>query len=163
MAHIAILTHTYDAFESRPYLLRDVMRHWVVAGHRISVLEGLENWPDADIALMHVDQSLVPAAYARAAARYPVVINGRALDIRKKLVSTQQLRPSNHWRGPVIVKTDLNRGGAPEMRYAELRHKAGLVMDPALKGIAFSKDPYPILPSMAEVPQAIWDNPGLVV
>ena len=100
MAHIAILTHTYDDFLNRPYLLHALAPHWIAAGHRVSVAEGSEPWPDADLAILHVDQSLVPAAYAQALGRYPSVINGRALDIRKKLVSTQQLRPTNGWRAP---------------------------------------------------------------
>ncbi len=163
MAHIAILTHTYDDFPNRPYLLHGLAPHWVAAGHQVSAAEGLDKLPDADIAVLHVDQSLVPAAYAQALKRYPAVINGRALDIRKKLVSTQQLRSGDPWRGTVIVKTDLNRGGAPEMRHLHRLHEAGLPPDAALAGMAFSKEPYPILPSMADVPQAIWDNPGLVV
>lgn len=164
MAHIVILTHRYDEFDERPYLLRTLTSHWSSQGHRVSVVEGTQDWPDADIAVLHVDQSLVPAVYAQACGRYRRVINGRALDIRKKLVSSAiQLRAGDAWRGPVIVKTDLNRGGAPELRYLQRLHESGEPADKSLEGQAFSKEPYPILRSMSQVPQAIWDNPGLVV
>jgi len=163
MARIVIITHTFDAYEERPYLLRSLVGHWRTDGHRVMVVEGTQDWPEADVALLHVDQSLVPQAYADACARYHTVINGRALDIRKKLVSTQQLGPGDAWPGPVIVKTDLNRGGAPEMRYLHQMRQAGRPTDAAMDMLAYSKGPYPIMRSIADVPPDIWNNPGLLV
>ncbi len=57
--------------------------HWIDAGHDVSVTAGLGNWPDADIAVMHLDLSVIPPAYSEASKRYAVVVNGAATDMRK--------------------------------------------------------------------------------
>lgn len=41
----------------------------------------------ADAAILHVDQSVVDPPYLDLAARYPVAVNVRACDIRKRVVS----------------------------------------------------------------------------
>ena len=47
------------------------------------------------MAILHVDLSVIPAAYSEASKRYPVVVNGAATDIRKKLVSRYLVRPND--------------------------------------------------------------------
>ena len=73
----------------------------------------------------------------------PLVINGGAVDIRKRLVSTHPLCQGDDWPGQVFVKTDLNRGGEPEMRYIYLMRQAGQRVGTALDSMAYSKDPTP--------------------
>ncbi len=163
MAHIVILTNTFDEFSTRGYLLRDLSLHWQAQGHRVSVTEGLENWPQADVAVLHVDLSLVPEAYVRASKRYARVINGAALDIRKRRVSKVILRHDDDWSGPVIVKTNLNRGGVPEMRYLQMLKNAGLRSPISQQGMVFSQQPYAIHASKEEVNSAYWDNEGIVI
>lgn len=163
MAHIVILTHTFDDFHKRRYLLRDLLEHWKLLGHRVSVTEGLQDWPDADIAVLHLDLSLVPDAYVRACKKYPQVINGAALDIRKRLVSRLILKRDDDWDGPVIVKTNLNRGGVPEMRYFHMLKNAGLRSPISQEGMVFSQQPYAIHASKAEVNPSMWEHEGIVV
>ena len=163
MAHIVILTNTFDQFNTRGYLLRDLGGHWQERGHRVSVTEGLENWPPADIAILHVDLSLVPEAYVHASKRYAQVINGAALDIRKRKVSRVILKRDDAWSGPVIVKTNLNRGGVPEMRYLQLLKNAGLASPISQQGMVFSQQPYVIHTSKEEVNDAFWENEGIVI
>ena len=38
----------------------------------------IDEWPEADIAVLHVDLSVIPQAYAEAAGRYATVVNGAA-------------------------------------------------------------------------------------
>ena len=163
MAHIVILTQTFDEFKQRAYLLRELSGHWTTQGHRVSVTEGLDNWPEADIAVLHIDLSLVPDAYVRASRRFPRVINGAALDIRKRLVSKIILQRDDDWTGPVIVKTNLNRGGVPEMRYLQMLKNAGLRSPISQEGMVFSQQPYSIHASKDAVNPALWENPGIVV
>jgi hypothetical protein len=163
VTHIVIITHTYDGFESRNYLLRGLMGHWTRAGHDVSLTAGLGDWPEADIAILHVDLSVIPAVYAEASRKYAVVVNGAASDIRKKLVSRYQVKPGDGWDGPVIIKTDLNCGGMPEVRVGQLAQRDGNTAELPAGEIVCTSVPYPILRSANEVPEAAWSNPGLFI
>jgi hypothetical protein len=163
MARIVLITHVYDNFRDRDFLLRNLAGHWLDAGHEISLVEGLGNWPDGDVAVMHVDLSVVPSAYSEAAKRYPIVVNGAAVDVRKRLVSRNLVARNDGWTGPVIVKTDLNFSGIPEKQAAECFRRDGKPGDLPPGPIVSTTRPYPILGSPDEVPADVWDNPGFVV
>jgi hypothetical protein len=163
MAHIVIVTHAHDYFGREPYLLGSIAGLWTDAGHRVTVVAGLGNWPDGDLAILHVDLSVIPQAYVEASRRYPVVVNGAVLDIRKSLVSRCLLRRDDDWTGPVIVKTDLNCGGVPELRLRHLNLREDRPAAVPARPESYSVHPYPILESARDVPAAVWDNPGLVV
>ena len=163
MARIALITHVYDDFRGRDFLLRHLAGTWLDAGHEVSLIEGPGHWPDADIAIMHIDLSVVPAAYCEAAKRYPVVVNGAAVDVRKRLVSRNLVSQHDHWNGPVIIKTDLNFSGIPEKLAAERFRNDGTPPDLPPGPIVSSTRPYPVLPSAREVPAEVWNNPGFVV
>jgi hypothetical protein len=163
MARIVLITHVYDNFRDRDFLVRNLAAHWLEAGHEISLVEGLGNWPDGDVAVMHVDLSVVPAAYSEAARRYPVVVNGAAVDVRKRLVSRNLVARNDDWTGPVIIKTDLNFSGIPEKQAAECFRRDGKPADLPPGPIVSTTRPYPIHGSPGEVPADVWDNPGFVV
>ena len=163
MAHIVLITHTYDNFRERSFLLGSFAGHWLDAGHDVSLAEGLGNWPDGDVAVMHVDLSVVPAAYSEAARRYAVVVNGAATDVRKKRVSRHVVTQDDDWTGPVIIKTDLNYSGIPEMHAAQMFRRDGKPADLPPGPVVSTTRPYPILRSLGEVPREVWANPGLVV
>ena len=163
VAQIVIITHDFDDFGQRPYLLRDLVALWRASGHMVVVAAGLEHWPDADIAILHVDQTVVPEAYVRACQRYPRVINGRATDISKRLVSRQLVRRDDDWSGPVIVKTNLNHGGMPELRLLQRMEETGQRVPEPAPGTVFSQKPYPVFESKELVDSSYWDTAGLVV
>lgn len=163
MAHIVLITHTYDNFLGRNSLLRSLAGHWRNSGHKVSVTAGLENWPDADIAILHVDLSLVPQAYSEACKRYPIVVNQAAVDIRKNRVSRNLVRRDDGWTGQVIIKTDLNYSGIPELNAMRKFQRDGKQADLPAEPIVSTQQPYPILRSPSDVPDEIWSNPGLVV
>jgi hypothetical protein len=163
MSRIILITHTYDNFRSRKFLLGSLARHWIDAGHDVTVAAGLGNWPDGDIAIMHLDISVTPEAYSEASKRYPIVVNGAVTDIRKTRVSRHLVKPNDGWRGPVIVKTDLNYGGIPETLAIEQFRRDGKPADLSPTPVVSTTHPYPILGSSDAVPEAVWNNPGLVV
>ena len=163
MAHIVLITHVYDNFRDRDFLLRSLAGNWLDAGHDVSLAEGPDGWPDADAAVMHVDLSVVPAAYAEAAKRYAVVINGAAVDVRKRRVSRNLVTRHDDWTGPVMIKTDLNFSGIPEKRAAECFRRDRKPADLPPGPIVSTTRPYPVLGSANEVPDDVWDNPGFVV
>jgi hypothetical protein len=163
MARIVVITHTYDDFRRRKFLLGSLARHWIEAGHDVSVAAGLGDWPAGDIAVMHLDLSVVPAAYLEASRRYPRVVNVGARDIRKRVVSRHRVLPDDGWQGPVIVKTDLNCRGIPELNAIDAFQRDGRPPDLAAGPVVTTPYPYPVLRSARDVPDAIWRNDGLVV
>lgn len=163
MSRIAVLTHTYDNFRGRKYLLGSLARHWIEAGHEVAVAARPDDFPPADIAVMHVDLSVVPTAYSDASRKYPIVVNGAATDIRKRQVSRNLVEPGDDWTGPVIVKTDLNCQGIPEVLAVNRFRRDGKPADFASGTLTFTQQPYPILRSARDVPDAVWNNKGLVV
>jgi hypothetical protein len=163
LARIAVITHVYDEFRRRKFLLGSLARHWVESGHDVAVSAGLDDWPEADVAVMHLDLSVIPSAYSEASRRYPIVVNAGATDIRKRKVSRQLVRPDDGWTGPVIVKTDLNCRGMPELHAIDEFRRDGKAADLTPGTFVSTQQPYPVLRSAREVPDAVWNNEGLVV
>lgn len=139
------------------YLIADFAEAWRRDGHTVVDVAGVANLPDGDIGILHVDLSVVPPRYAAAAARYQLLLNGTVSDIRKRRVS-QALAPRGY-RGPVIVKTDRNYGGGPEIERMP-RWRARLVLALRRAGGAAS---YPVYPSLDAVPLWYRWQRGLVV
>ena len=160
MATIVILEHLLQKGLERRCLIYLFAEHWREAGHTVLVHYGTENLPPADIAVLHVDLTVVPAEYAQLVARYPRVINGAVLDIGKRGFSSLILDRNDSWEHPVIVKTDVNDGGRPELRLRLQRQRAG-------EGDEVPAAPllpkYQIFSSLSGVPEAVWMTPGLIV
>lgn len=114
-AKIAVLLHETD--QQRPsqryivHLLADYWREW---GHDVRFIYGVRRAEAADLLFVHVDLSVVPEEYLEFASRYPVTINGGVYDVRKSRITTNLVTTGDGWRGPVIVKSDLNYAGLPE-------------------------------------------------
>lgn len=169
---IVILTHAAHPLHSQRYLLRLVAAQWQEGGIEVKELCGLDRFEGADMAVQHVNLTVVPEEYVRFGDRYPVVINRRALDISKSRISTNLVGPEDGYPGPVIVKSNLNFGGCPEeaLRAAGPRWKEAWGK---LRELAFRFAPltaktrtlkrYPIFPSLRQVPEAVFANPHLVV
>lgn len=163
MARVALLTHLDDAFDERRFLAAELVEAWRAQAHDVRVVAGLEQLPDADVALVHVDLSVVPDPYLQAARRYPRSINAGSCDLRKRVVSQQLVTRGDAWDGPVVVKTDLNAGGVPELHHVRRAKAAGRVPDPALGAFAVMESAYPVFDSLSRVPVEVWDQPSLVV
>ena len=163
MAKIVVLTHATDDFDRRAFLLRRIVDTWRASGHEVSVAAGTRGVPSADVAILHIDLSVIPQDYLDVASRFARVLNGRVTDIRKRTFSRHIVHRDDGWDGPVIVKTDLNSGGIPEVRAIQKARQAGETTDPTLRRITANNAPYPLLASAAAVPAVVWDNPGLVV
>ena len=155
---ILILVHQHGSFDKPRYFMREIAEVWRERGHRISVAHGPTRRPvEADVAVLHVDLTVVPADHLEFLRAYPVVINGGVTDISKRVISRSILSASDVYDGPVIVKTNRNYGGIMEAQLAA-RTKSR-------SGPAFSCEPkdYAVYRSAREVPAATWANPDLVV
>lgn len=163
MARIVILTHNFDAFRHRNYLIHPLFEHWVLWGHKVAVVRGMPpevNADKVDIAVLHVDCSVVPAEYVEFASRFPVVVNGASLDIRKQTISRLLVKQGDGWQGRVIVKSDLNCGGVPELRHNRIAAQSG---KPLVHPVRPIYPKYAVFRTPGDVPQEVWTNPDLVV
>jgi len=172
LARIAILTHQHQGLPAGNALGRLAFGAWEPAGHRILVQQGLKNPPPADLAILHVDLSVVPEPYLELGRRYPRCLNIKTTDIRKRRVSRDLLREDDDYDGPVLVKTDLNHRGLPERNLAlatgglraRLREAARRWLPKAWTGsLPTDEDSYPMFERRSLVPRWVWRTPGLVV
>jgi hypothetical protein len=115
MIRIAILFHENETDRETPrYVIHHLAEFWRERGDEVTFVYGTKDFVPADVAIVHVNLSLVPKPYLDLAARYPVVLNGRLSDIRKTRVSKNLVKPGDGWRGKVIIKSNNNFFGAPE-------------------------------------------------
>lgn len=96
------------------YAINVFIDSWRAVGHSVAIVCGTDRHVPADVCIVHVDLSVVPAEYLAFARRYPSAVNAEVGDIRKSTFSRLLLEPGSAYDGRVIVKTDLNAGGSPE-------------------------------------------------
>jgi hypothetical protein len=167
-ARIAVLLHeSYRRRDLRRTAIFHLAKIWRESGLDVAFAFGVREVPEADLAIVHVDLSVVPEPYAKLAHRYPIVLNGRILDIRKSVQSPNLVRPGDGYERPVIVKTDLNSAGHPERRAASraagmlgrLAARAGWPTGPHWR----RRHDYRIFESPLEVPDSLWRDSAFVV
>lgn len=151
LSRIVILVHAFDAFEETAYFVREFAKLWRDQGIEVVVLRSPAERADADLAILHVDLTQVPAEYLAMARRYPRCVNGRVADISKRFISIATLARGERYRGPVIVKSNCNSQGAKE---SELARRKGRATPPT---------EYLVYDSVDEMPEAIWTNRELTV
>lgn len=160
MARIVVITHEYDDFFSRDYLIEGLFEHWRGTGHELIVTAGTRTEISGDIAILHVDCSVVDDAYLDYAKRFPIVLNAGTRDIRKSAISRVIVNRGDDWRGPVVVKSNLNTGGLPEHIHNRIARRMGAA-PPHRTAKLFEQ--YEVLDSQALVPRRVWKDPSLVV
>ncbi|MEZ5892540.1 MAG: hypothetical protein R3C58_05265 [Parvularculaceae bacterium] len=168
MASIAVYTHPLDRLYqwragwppySYNYLLSHALRALFFRGHKIRIVK--EPKPvSADLAILHVDATVVDPAYMALAGAFGRAINFRAGDISKRKVSRSLVAPGDPWPGKVIVKSDLNYGGLVEARRNRAAAARGMAAPYSGAG---EKAVYDIYDSIAAVPDAVWRDGALVV
>jgi hypothetical protein len=169
MRHIAIITHEHDEFASTNYFLRGICEAWRDSGMKVTVLRGLEKRVNADLAILHVDLTVVPPEYLEFMRQYPLTINAGVADISKRRISRNVVSRGDGYDGPVIVKTNMNYGGRRE---GDVARKTS-VLQRYIRAVRCRLPwswrsqigiwDYRIFDSAAEVPLPVWFNSNLVV
>lgn len=178
---IAILLHENDRFpKSRGYFIWALFEAWREQGIKIKVTRGVGKRVEVDLVIPHVDATILPAAYAEYLRDYPAVVNRSVPDISKRFVSGNLVGRGDSYDGPVIVKTNLNCGGGPEVDFANSkifyspknlrnllrswvsRKRKKFTSDWGTVNCMECED-YQIFPSLKAVPEAVFENPWLVV
>jgi hypothetical protein len=164
---IVVLVHRDDDLDGIGYFVKTLATRWQELGIETCFARGPAELVPADAAMVHLDRTRVPNDYRRHLARYPVVINGAALNIAKRRISRQQV---SRWRGssgPIIVKTSRNFGGRPELLHARAqrswwRRRLGAAV---AHGWSAGLDPasYPVFARVAAVPWRWRWHPGVIL
>jgi hypothetical protein len=167
--HIAIISHPQDRRlrtwlggripVSHPrYQLDSILLSGQPHGLRWVFTDPDQRFKPADAAILHADMSLISQDYLDLAAAYPKAINGTVADIRKRHVSRNLVDRNSTWRGPVLVKSDLNCKGGPEAFLARQAARAAGRPPPAP-----AMPDYQHFDSLHAVPDPIWQDPARVV
>jgi hypothetical protein len=168
MATLVIVIHEFDVFAFRrgprerirsPYMLFDVLPHLESCGHAWRVTKGAQQ-VDGDIAMLHVDSTVVSEEYLALGAHYPRTINFGTGDISKRKVSRNLLQPNDDWDGPVVVKADLNRNGLMEVLHNQRAEEMG---QPAPHPGVVSPGHHRLVDRLQDVEDEVWADPSLVV
>jgi hypothetical protein len=147
-------------------------KYWEQQGHRVRVVQAYSSVDPAEIGFLHVDLTRLDHELLEWAKRYRLLVNGRPRDISKRAISANLVAQQDGYQGPVIVKTDLNRGGKPELRRGKawflrqpltsLRREVARRLDWRLAR-ALPPNDYPVLERKELVPDWVWRDPSLVV
>ncbi len=166
---IAVLLHEADrGRDLGRYHVFQLAQIWQRDGHQVQPVFGTGSFVAADVAILHIDLSVVPERYLDFAARYRHCMNRDVRDIRKSAISRQAVQPGDGWDGAVIVKSELNCAGAPERvngggwrRARESLRRAGrrLLGRPELRGPA----DYRVFPNRAAVPPELAAHPDAFI
>lgn len=166
MHHIVILVHKRDRFEKINYCLYGIAEYWREKGLQVSISYGCDSYVEADLAVLHVDLTEIPEDYLAFIHQYPVVINGKVSDISKRVISSNLIHPGDDYTGKVIVKTNLNCGGAPERKIMKRAPGLRKYVDRLRRALPWrfgAETRYRIFPSVEQVPRFVWHNPDLIV
>jgi hypothetical protein len=151
---IVVLFHERQAPERTVfYAIHHLAEIWRADGLDVAYLFGVEEFVPADLAIVHVDLSVVPDEYLAFARRYPVAFNGRLKDIRKSNYSALRVSRDSDWAGRVIAKSNYNYAGVPE-------RVLGVWEGPA--EFAEQTD-YSVYDSIADVPPGVFEDDRLIV
>jgi hypothetical protein len=146
------------------------MDEWRRRGIPVEVTDTIPGPIGPDVLVFpHIDLTATPRRLAEQLSGCARVINRRVLDIAKRKISRQLVASPDEYDGPVIVKTNLNFGGKPELRL--IREHGG---EPLQKLQAAERTPwpisgmlpaerYPIYDHPRMVPPRVWGNPNLIV
>jgi hypothetical protein len=166
---LLILHHEHtDLSNPERYFFRKLTPFWEEQGIEVLHVAGVRSLPSADAVFLHVDLSVVPERFRLAALSFPLILNGKVTDIRKRSLPlrTHLLSSPGSYAGPVIVKTNLNNGGSPEY---ELYRRGGFKL-PWRELWSFYRagrlpgnGNYPVYESPQKVPARIWKNRDYVV
>lgn len=160
MATIVLIEHELQDRLGIPYMAHDFARRWEARGHRVLFHRGVSRPPPGDLAILHVDLTVVPESYRDLARHFSRTLNFRAWDIRKSRYSTAKVSRGDAWAGKVMIKSEGNHGGYIDDTLRRMSLAEGRASDVEPLPVLES---YYLCDSIARVPSALWDTPGVIV
>jgi hypothetical protein len=162
--HIHVVTMP-GALPHTHYLISRLGEIWTKEhGHRVTV--GPVRTLEADLGILHVDRTRVPSEVLPENPAGRPLLNGTVLDISKRRFCRNLLGPDSSYTGPVIIKTDANCFGGPEIQeipvFRKLRRFAARCLPWQLTR-ELPRKTYPVLEGLSEVPDWVWRREDLIV
>jgi len=153
-----------DIFNYRNHYLIDALAfRWKKHGYKVIKRYSTKNLPDADIAILHIDATIVPEKYAQCLSKYPVVLNRNVLNISKSFFSCNIVKPTDDYSGSVIIKTNSNCGGMPEASKIKYIWSKFTLQWNWEKVSTLNQKKYLVFDKKEDVPAGVWKNRNLVV
>ncbi len=168
MATFVLIIHEYDRLVRQPfflpsarnYLICDVLAELRRRGHKVTVTAGAHHKPAGDMALLHVDCTVVPQEYIDLARRFPAALNADVIDITKRKISQALVGRDSDWSGPVIVKSNYNNRALREHAHNRRAQRRG--KPPPHHDLRRFPE-YEIYPSPELVPEHLWIDDDLAI
>ncbi len=163
--HIHILTSANERLQ-RIHLIKVLSAIWRDSGNVVSF--GDRPPSRTDVIVAHTDHSVVADDFFSNVNDGLPVINGRARNILKSVVSQALISPGSDWDGPVIVKTNANAHAGEEYAYhrLDIPRLAKILAARVVPWQWIEELPlrrYPILDSKDRVPDWVWRDDRLIV
>jgi hypothetical protein len=147
------------------YLISHLSEIWTKEhGHRVTF--GPVRTLEADLGIIHVDRTRVPSEVLPENPAGRPLLNGSVLDISKRRFCRSLLGHDSSYTGPVIIKTDANCFGGPEIQEISLFRKFRRFTTRCLPWQLTRELPlntYPVLNRPSEVPEWVWGREDLIV
>ncbi len=165
MQHIHVFTGPGEKW--RPaYMIARLAGIWGGRGYKVTV--GPDTLHQADLGILHVDQTIVYDDYLPNNPDARPLLNATIRDISKRLVSRNLVCPESAHSGPVIIKSNYNAFGARERKglakFSLARSMHRLTRWLPWRWVGQLPDQvYPVLNSAREVPDWVWRRDDLVV
>lgn len=171
---IAVIFHENERETTQKYVITKLVDFWKQEGIDVTFSFGTKKVVPADLAILHVNLSVVPEEYLEYARQYPFTLNGTISDIRKSSFSTHIIHMGDKYAGKVMVKSDLNHAGLPERnltwpvssillrRFRKRLYGLGISASKKSPFIDLPKD-YLILDSPEAVPPEWYERKDIVI
>jgi hypothetical protein len=165
---IVVVRRPNDSFDRDHYTIHLLIEQWRQWGFAVEVSDHVGAGTGREtVVIPHLDTTRTPVEYETSFARCAVVVNRRVIDISKRRVSQNLVTDPANYDGPVMVKTDRNFGGRPELerfnatgRIAQMALILARRLPWTLTGMIGQ---YRIFDRASMVPRMVWRNPLLVV
>ena len=172
MKKIVIIFHKNDKNRLQNYLIMRLTEIWRSEGIEVIPVLGIKRFVPADLAILHVDLSVVPDEYINFAQKYPIALNRAVKDVRKSTFIDNTIKPGDKYEGKIIVKSNLNCAGVPERRnssmnalFSSLKRRLDLseILGGMHKPYFNTPSDYIILESSSCVPENWFKNKDIVI
>ncbi len=147
------------------YLISRLVTIWRQTGYEVII--GPTDHLDADIGILHIDQTWMRSEDLPSDLNGKQLLNGNVLDISKRRFSNLILDPHTSYAGQVIIKTNANCFGIPERKYQTWKqlHKwrQRLAKRFDWRWAHDLPGTYPVLDHPSAVPKWVWKRDDLIV
>ena len=163
--HIHILTNSADSL-SKGYVIDKLALCWKKQGIKVTAGQRLNK--RADLGILHIDLTCIDPLFVNKNNDAVPILNSKVLDISKRRISLNLVDKDSKYQGPVIIKTNANCFGIPELKSRPIsifkrirRFLTNFVPWQLVRELPIRT--YPIIQKKSDVPSWVWNRDDLVI